>query len=61
MLTNRLVERFAGLRHLITGSGGSMKGGVYCEIIECASQLLEEMTVISFINFYEQTRFQLHI
>ena len=45
---NRLVERFAGLRPLITGRGGRIGGGVYYEIIEGASLFLEEMTVVVF-------------
>ena len=48
MSTNRLVERFAGLRPLITGRGGRIGGEVYYEIIEGASLFLEEITVVIF-------------
>ena len=46
--TNRLVERFAGLKPLITGRAGRRGGGVYYEIIEGASLFLEEITVVIF-------------
>ena len=44
MSTNRL----GGFRPLVTGSGGRIGGGIYCEIIEGASLFLELMRVIIF-------------
>ena len=42
------TNRLGGFRSLITGRGGRMGGGVYCdhEIIEGTSLFLEEMRVI---------------